>query len=71
MSEKSSGESTLAFERHFRCNFGQNLQLLGETFSGPETMDLEHDRFGFLVIFSQIAKFNELYLEFYWELEAK
>ena len=41
-----------------------------ETFSGPETMDLEHDRFGFLVIFSKIAKFIELYLEFYWELEV-
>ena len=33
---------------------------LGETFSGPETMDLEHDRLGFLVIFSKIAKFIEL-----------
>ena len=30
------------------CNFQQNVW---ETFSGPETMDLEQDRVGFLVIF--------------------
>ena len=31
-----------------------------ETFSGPETLDLEHDRLGFLGIFSKIADFIEL-----------
>ena len=31
-----------------------------ETFSGPETMDLEHDRLGFLGIFSKSADFSKL-----------
>ena len=43
---------------------------MGETFSGPGTMDLEHDRVGFFGEIKKIADFIELYLEFYWELEV-
>ena len=51
--------------------FGLQNLVPSETFSDSETMDLEQDGLGFLVIFKKIADIIKLYLEFYWESEVK
>ena len=52
-------KTTLAFQ-DFRLNRTKDNGYLSETFSGPGTMDLEHDRLGFLGIFSKSADFSKL-----------